>query len=487
MSKMSRQWVVLTLPFLMAGAGSLPAWANEGDHDTHDSSGKSSSTLDPTQAFIRSSAVLHHFGVPDEESTQAFFDDLHGSTSPEAAKAILPYLDRKGSFPELARWNLDPSGTPELDVYQDDRALRVLDYSVRLDKKGTGEYSSGGSDSFYEHLARASGNPPEQALKGLRIAFDPGHMGSEVWDKRTGKFVIDHATGRKLSEGVMNLQIALLLEDDFRRLGAETMITHRHLAPVTDLPYETFDLKPYALRELREDSLDPWFQDLLAIGSESSPALYEAFSTSSHFRKLFDEFERGNYFILDEDLDARVNVINAFHPDITLIIHLDIASPANDPNGISERERDGTKVYVPGGMVLQEMSSRLDRKFLGRHLLDTKAWQASVSLGHQIVGHIHSELDVPFDHNDPDTSVQVEPGVFARDLTVQRGLYAQATSYIEGLFYSDRKEFEALSDTKHPMKIDGEDHPYSDRLLGIVKAIQDGVLAFVQDHQSERP
>jgi N-acetylmuramoyl-L-alanine amidase len=445
---------------------------------THDTSNRRSK-LDAEEIYQRTEIVLSHFGVASESDSQPLFDDLENSTRPSDAQAILKYLDPHGYFPQFSGQTNESS--PRLDVYQDRSSKRALDYSVELNTAGTGQYRS--ADAFYDHLIRASTHAPASALAGLRIALDPGHMGGPEWDKRTGKYVIDSQTGHKISEGVMNLQIALLLEKDFQSLGAEVMITHRGLAPVSDLPYDTFDLKPYGLRELREHSLDSWFQALLETAS-GGPALFDAFSKSGQFKKLFSEFERSNDFIIDADLDARVEKIKAFHPDITLIIHLDTNDTPGKAFDIDRKDHyDATKAYVPGGVQLDEMSSREDRKLLGRHLLDTRAWNASVALSHSIVGHIHSALGVPFDHGNDDNAVEIEPGVLARNLVVQRGLYAQASSYVECLFYTNPDEFNALYKTTHPLQIEGEDHPYSDRLGEIEKSLRDAVVAFVQNYK----
>lgn len=434
----------------------------------------STPAIDPYEAYLRTLAVFDHFGVPAESDSQPFFADLQGTTDPKLAQSRLAYLDLHRAFPLFG--HLSNSGS--LDVYQDRQSNRVLDYSVKL---ASTEAAVSTTAAYREHLLSALKNPADQPLAGLKIALDPGHMGGDLWDERTGKFVHDYK-GRKLSEGVLALQISMLLEKSLTTLGAQVKITRYSLAPVTSIPYDSYDLRERALMELRESSLAPWFQSLLSV-SEPGPKLYQAFEDSSRIKGLFSENQRWDYFVEGYDLDARVNLINEFNPDFTLIIHLDAGNIGPDSNGVNPNSYDGTKVYVPGAFFSNEYTSRDDRKFFGRHLLDAFAWNDSVQLARSLAHHLHDGLGIGYDKVDSKNSIQIEPGVLARNLRVQRRLTSQATAYVECLYYNDPKEFEALLKTTHPMTIDGKNVPYSDRLDQIALSLRDGILSFVRSYQ----
>jgi N-acetylmuramoyl-L-alanine amidase len=306
-------------------------------------------------------------------------------------------------------------------------------------------------------------------------------MGGDPWDERTGKFVRDKK-GRKLSEGILALQISLLLEERLTELGAEVKITRRSPAPVTQVPFDSFDLRERALLGIRESAQDNWFKSLLATGKPGAK-LYQAFDESSRVKGLFSESKRSDYFILGYDLDARAELINEFKPDLTLIIHLDAGNVGSDPTGVNTHPHDGTKVYVPGAFFSDEFTSRTDRKYFGRHLLDPTAWNDSVKLASSIAHHIHDGLGIGYDKPDPSNSVEIEPGVQVRNLRVQRQLTSQATAYVECLFYNDPNEFEALLNATHPMMIDGKNYPYSDRLMQLANSLNDGIVSFVRSYQ----
>jgi N-acetylmuramoyl-L-alanine amidase len=306
-------------------------------------------------------------------------------------------------------------------------------------------------------------------------------MGGDYWDERTGKYVHDKK-GRKLSEGVLALQISMLLEKSLTALGAQVKITRYSLAPVTTLSYENFDLRERALLAVREDSLSPWFQALLSTSSPG-PKLFRAFEGSSRFKNLFSNSQRWDYFIEGYDLDARIDSINEFKPDLTLIIHLDAGNIGPDSNGVNPKPYDGTKVYVPGAFFSNEFTSRDDRKFFGRHLLSATSWNDSVDLARSLAHHLHDGLGIGYDRTDTKNTVEIEPGVMARNLRVQRRLTSQATAYVECLYYNDPREFEALLKTTHSMMIDGKEMPYSDRLEQIATSLRDGILAFTRSYQ----
>jgi N-acetylmuramoyl-L-alanine amidase len=430
--------------------------------------------IDPYDAYLRTLAVYDHFGVPAEADSQAFFDDLQGIPSPARVQSALQYMDFHHVFGQVGRVTSDGI----FQVYQDRQSNRVLDYSVKTSSAVSLDTQSA---PYREHLLSAAKNPENRPLAGLRIALDPGHMGGDLWDDRTGKFVRDRK-GRKLSEGVLALQISMLLEKSLTDLGAQVKITRYSLAPVTNVPFNSFDLRERALVNLRESAQDSWFKSLLAKSSPG-PQLFRAFDESSRLKSLFSESQRMDYFILGYDLDARVDVINEFKPDLTLIIHLDAGNVGSDSTGVNPRPHDGTKVYVPGAFFSDEFVSRTDRKYFGRHLLDANAWSDSVKLASSIVHHIHDGLGIGYDKTDSSNSLEIEPGVQVRNLRVQRQLTSQATAYVEGLFYNDPNEFEALLNATHPMMIDGKSYPYSDRLAQLANALNDGVVSFVRSYQ----
>lgn len=418
--------------------------------------------ISASEVFHRTQAVLDHFNVPVESETQSEMEPFQGIQTMDRAQALLPYFDPHGGSSRFLKWE-----SSSLRAFQDLNAFDVSDFEVRLAQQQVPD------NTLAEHLkqARESALP----LQGLKILLDPGHMGGAGWDDITGKWVED-STGHRMSEGVINLQTAMVLEQKLQSLGAEVMITRRGLRPVSNAPYDSFDVHAAALTVLREAQLLSWFTKLLTT-APVGPALYSAFSSNSNFNQIFAEGNKGTYYNT-MDLQARVDAIDAFQPDITLVLHYDAATHAVSTD--APFTHDATKVYVPGSFDPTEMASRDDRSDFAKHLLDETPWRASVALAHQVVTTLSRNLKIPVAHDSSGIVKQIEPGLFARNLYLLKKHHRCATAYVESLFYNDGGEFAAFSNATHPLMIDGENYPYSDRLDLVAESLKDAVVQYVQ-------
>lgn len=433
--------------------------------------------LPPDELYRRTEAVLSHFGSPAETNPISRLRRLDGLQNSTGLRKLLPFLDPQNQF---ARWcSMDAK---RLSASLDRDSKRMDDWSLALKPASRVRLRSSPQAELVTRLQQAArSNPASRLLTGLRIALDPGHMGGKLWDELTGKFVRDAATGERLSEGVLNLQTVMLLEREFQALGAETLVTHRSLGPVTAVAYENLDVRAYARKELRATSLQDWF--LAQLEGENS-GLFESFEKNVNVKKLFSEASRSNYFILRADLQARAELIEAFKPDITLIVHYDTAGAPGDEWGTNPNGPNRTKVYVAGAYSQTEFATRAARSQFAEHALDPATWEASLLLSRHVVSSMSRGLGIPFDtYGGPGDPVRVEPGIYSRNLALTQRLSAHAVSYLEVLYYNQTKEFNALRKQRHPLVIDGENWPYSDRLLKAVHTIRDGTVAFVKSYR----
>lgn len=467
----------LTL-FLMISAQS--AWATpDVDPEFAGSNSKkraavSASPLSPAEVYRRTQAVLNYYGVPAERSMQSDFDPLFGKQSQAEFRRVSSHLDMSSEY--LRYFEFLGS---ELRVSSDRDSRAVTELQVEL---GT---TADRSVNESRLARRVRSNPPDRILHGLKIALDPGHMGGDLWDTRTGKFVRDPSTGRKLSEGVLTLQTALLLEERFKSLGAEVLLTHRGLHAVSSMPYEDLPVKEFALEEIRSASLLDWFQALLTT-APAGPALYRAFDQSAEIRKAFAESARWKYFFNREDLDARSQMIEAFDADLTLLIHFDVSVTASRPNDTNPRGYNATKAYVAGAFESVEFATGRDRAYFAQHAVQSSYWWESVNLGQSIVTQLSQQLSLPYDRNGGGVSKQIVPGVWARNLALTRRLPGRVFSFLECMYYNTN-EFDALSRQTNPMLIDGVSTPYSDRLGQVAKAIGDGLVGYVSGLSARLP
>lgn len=402
--------------------------------------------ITPEEIFRRTRIALESQGVPAETDYQPELNGFAFTSTAAQIQAMLKYFDPAQQQKRF--FEINGAG---LQSFEDRDAKREAEY----------------------RFAAASRAAPRRRLrmKGLRVALDPGHMGGELWDERTGKYVKSSRT--KVSEGMINLQTALLVEQKLRALGAEVMITHREPGPVSTVPYDKLSLKDFGRIELRARSLDDWFQSLVANNPESK--IPSAFKNSSAVKKIFSERARGDYFIKREDLEARADKIEAFEPDLTLVIHFDSDSlkPSSSMPNI-------TRGYVPGSFGKAELATGESRaRFMG-HIGRGRQWNDSVRLTQLVIDQISSDLNVPKPKTDTSGSTPVMPGVFARNLALTRIITGSPISYLECLSYGNAAEFARLSRTDGgTLQIGGKSVAYSKRLDDLAKAITKGVEKFV--------
>lgn len=445
------------------------------------------STLPPQEAFRRTQWVLNALHVPAEPDSAPAVTSLAGHQTVAGYRSILRIMDPSSVFTRLLS-RLDesaasqlPASVPLLSVFQDQTSRATLDFQVRLAQ----DHVEPVLDPAYFHnrlLDAQRENPSDRPLRGLRIALDPGHMGGDFWDRRTGKYIVD-PRGRRLSEGVMALQTALLLEQKWTALGAEVLLTRRDLVPVTPVRFRDFSPADYGDGKLREAAHDRWFLALLNT-AEPGPSLLSAFTRSSLRQALYSEGRRDQYFILDIDLNARSQMIRDFNPDIALVIHFDTGDVPGHSTAINYEAGvfSSVKAYVTGAVSLDELATREDRKYFALHALDSDSWNASLNLGRNIVHSMSSQLHLPFGQYGGGQAVHVEPGIFARNLEVSRKIPHAAVSYLECLHYNDAHEFDRLIAFNHTLRIGETDYGYSDRLVAVAESINQGVLGFVRDY-----
>lgn len=403
--------------------------------------------LSPAEIFSRSQRVFHNFQVPFEPDFQPELNSVRFETSASDFAKLKKVLDPANQFSRFFA----------------QAANQLMSFADR-DSKSLPEYRI--------QQARKRIRPRPLRLAGLRVALDPGHMGGDIWDKRTGKYVVEGKL--KVSEGLIALQTALLMEAQLRSLGAEVLVTHRKLAPVTNMKYEDLSIQDFGRRELRNKSLAAWFQGL--ISSSSSANLEKNFRNSAAVKKIFSENARSDYFAMREDLAARELLIKQFKPDLTVIIHFD-ADQENPNPKVSNR----TRSYVPGALGADEYATGESRARFLNHLARGEMWKQSVRLSQFITTQISQDLKVPMPESDVKGSVRVVTGVFARNLALTRVLTNAPLSFQEALYYGNPEEFRRLARTDGgSMMIDGKSYSYSRRLADLARAMSLGVVKYVQ-------
>ncbi len=420
-------------------------------------------SISDRELYDRTQAVLDHFLVPLEVLDPNAFKDLDHLPSFTKLQSRLSLFDPFQVFKNFI------VTTPNLiRVFSDFKSRQVFESEFNLNSQPQ-------PSSLKARLLKAQKNAANEIFRGLKIALDPGHMGGTYWDKQTGKKISD---GHNIvSEGLINLQVCLLLKKELENLGAEVLVTHESLAPVSSIDPNHFDLKEFYLREFRAQSMNAWFLDLISrfpIGEQ----LFKSFTQSRFYQQLISEKMRSTYFIKRADLDARVELMRQFNPDITLYIHHDAAS-ANSV--VNDQSPNRTRAFVPGSFQIDELATAESRQSLMRHWLDQDSWDLSLQLIRETLSQINQQMKIPLATSDGGQSVKIEDGIFARNLLVPRKMKNTLTAYYELFYYDRREEFNSLLQTKYDLIIDGKNYPYSNRIKQSVSSLRDGLVNFIKN------
>jgi N-acetylmuramoyl-L-alanine amidase len=400
----------------------------------------------PEEIFRRTQLVFNDFQVPAEENYQAELNSISYSTDANIFSQHLKNIDPSGQF--LRFFDISPD---RIRGFQDRDSKKVDDFLL---------------------LTHSAPEKKFGDLRGLRIALDPGHMAGDDWDEITGKYVIQGKV--KVSEALIALQTALLIEKQLKAMGAEVLITHRQLGAVSTVPYENLDVKDYARKELRYRSLEDWFQQIISSASEKD--LLNQFHQSSAVKKLFSEIMRSEYYTVREDLFARHRLISDFKPDLTVVIHFDAGT--REPQTVVPNR---TFSYVVGNFPATDFSMSETRAHILAHVAQAKQWQDSVRLSQNILTEISKDLQVPLAKEAP-MGLPVAPGVFTRNLVLARQTIHGPLAYLECLYYANQAEFDRMKKTDGGViQIGDKNYAYPQRLNVLAQAITKGILKFAQN------
>jgi N-acetylmuramoyl-L-alanine amidase len=307
-----------------------------------------------------------------------------------------------------------------------------------------------------------------QPLKGIRIAVDPGHTaGSIASGKVEQKFLeiprdsLHHVPADvQLVEGHLTLSTSLLLRKKLEAAGATVMLTHGS-------PDGTAFGKSFAA--WKKEDLGRVLDSLVACKFFSHQQKI-AYKTRSDDRKLFREVFR------DLELQKRAELIHAFHPDITIIIHFNV-----DEKNIGWKtlaDKDFVMTFIGGDMLPHDLSKRNSRfAFLRMALTDDL--DKSEKLSAEVVNSFSAVLGVPIaSKNDAkylhDNCIATNSkGVYCRNLILTR-IIGGPLVYGETLYQDNRKEAYALQQE------DGEIEGIktSQRTRDIADAYYLGILAY---------
>ena len=258
---------------------------------------------------------------------------------------IIPEFDERPRTIEYQlKWE-DLEAFKNLAKYDPHKALKVYEYKMRLaDTKDLRLDSA-------QHIWTK-----DRPLAGLRIALDPGHIGGDlVGAKLEGKFVEMPEEKIAIFESELNWYTAKVLKNKLEKLGATVMMTRKtHKLTALDMTY------------------NQWYNRLKI---KKKPRKQVA------FHRIFKK----------RDNDARIQKINTFQPDLTLIIHYNVDS--KNTGWKKTTHRNNSMAFVGGSFMRNELYD-VERRFNFLRLLLNDDVENSIDLAGQMLYQLDKKLGI---------------------------------------------------------------------------------------------
>ena len=280
-----------------------------------------------------------------------------------------------------------------------------------------------------------------KTLPHLKIAIDPGHLGDK-WSLLEDRFVdlmpsseINYRKDIQISEGDLTLHLAYQLRDKLEKKGATVYLTRTEKGKGA-LPKDFFSWLKNDFLLLLETEANQL--PMIEAKNFKKKWLQEA-SLSEIFRTWYNR----------RDLLARAEAINAFDPDITLILHFNQRGK-KDPKTkqIIGFNDNFTFCFVPGAFMKGELNSEEAKENFHR-LARSLNIEKSIQLSRNILAKFNTILDFKLAPKEyfSDICLGVEEGILCRNLLLLRQVKSPI-SYLEILFQDNFEMSLRLTDEK---------------------------------------
>jgi len=279
----------------------------------------------------------------------------------------------------------------------------------------------------------------------LAVAIDPGHFAgswSEAVQEKKYIKVKGSEVGQqediKFYEAQLNMATALLLKDTLEKLNVrKVMITRKQGESAVGKPF------------------NEWFKEDFETDTKKLAERGEIPSGLANrllkFRKPYDAFK---YVYSYLDFVNRSRSINAFRPDITLVMHYNADEEGKRKEGgyWPVTDKNFSMVFTPGAFLNNELLKK-DARIEFLRLLLSPDLEESNRLAGFIVDEFNERLGVAPVSNDIGSKMLSKvcnftgkEGVYARNLYLTRAIESPVC-YVEALLQDSKEEVVALSDT----------------------------------------
>jgi N-acetylmuramoyl-L-alanine amidase len=424
------------------------------------------STLTEASRLQKFGAALDALGIPQEADPDFSNFVRANAVNENEMRRNLPYIDPDRG---LMRYLSISKGNLQLfrDFFSSVMQFGLLEFqqSLSTDNSSIDSYDLIQNLKLVSQQVKAQEKLP---LRGLKVLIDPGHMGGDEWDRRTGKFV--EVNGRKVSEGDLTLWTSLLTAKQLESLGATVLLTRRESKAVATSTLENFNVTPH-LNSYFHNSMDDWMAPYL---EKPIDEIRSTIRNAPEAKKAFASTQRLQFYLFNEDLEARSKMIDAFQPDVTLVVHYDASKSDQLQSSVQALE-----AFVPGAFRKNETGGRKSKALALKHLLEVRRWNQTIELADRVTAGMSKSLEIPR-LNKPEafTGFRVRDGVYTRNLALNRRIQNGLMVYLECLHYDHVDEHPRLAVRDRNGSYQGKSFQYPSRLDAVAEGIEAGMLDY---------
>lgn len=281
-------------------------------------------------------------------------------------------------------------------------------------------------------------NRSEKKLQGLKIAIDPGHIAHnfEMGDLEKKHIIIkgDSINGIKdsieIAEGILTYATAILLKEKLEKEGATVFLTRTADKCAFGKTYEQW----------KKEDLKTAVDSLYKIGELKASQKQYFLSAKAKDRDIFRVIFR------DLELAKRVELINNFKPDYSVVIHYNVDETNLDWNKTTTK--DYNMCFVGGAFMRTDLSTK-EKRFEFLRLLITDDLEKSIAISASVIKNFETELNVPT-ATARDAKYLIEGclpteanGVYCRNLQLTRYIHSPVI-YGETLYQDNINECKLL-------------------------------------------
>lgn len=379
---------------------------------------------------------------------------LNAQSIKDCEQRFQSYLNFRSSLNSRVKFDpgaihlLSPSGKKEFSIYEHELPAlsnyfllsSVKEQQQLMNRKATQKWSQRQCDSLLSLLQKSikrEDSQKDSALKGYRIAIDPGHFSTNLIDAQAEQKYLYFAAQPlqnpgdtvKLFESLLTFQTAMMVKQKLEAQGANVFVTR------TRADFTTFNCTFQEwIKFKRRNTLD----SLLHLGALTPQKHKHLLSCSTY--DLFWDFFR------DYDLDNRAKKINAFHPDLTLIIHYNV----DEKNAPWKKctDKNFTMAFIGGGYTSSHLIKPEAKANFVRQLITTQL-NESEKLSATTVSYFNKTLQIPIAKTNDATYLKencittASAGVYCRNLALCRKINSVLV-YGESLYQDNTYECKDL-------------------------------------------